>query len=157
MGSNIIANPSLVKEEILSGFAIGNHTFSHPHLRQLKTAAIIDEITKTDQELETITGRKPDLFRPPYEELTSQILTAARHSRKFVIMSTVTLEHKSVKDAAAMATRAVQLTTPGTIILAHDGRVDRSETVAALPDLILGLTAKGYRFVSLAELLHRDF
>jgi peptidoglycan/xylan/chitin deacetylase (PgdA/CDA1 family) len=52
-----------------------------------------------------------------------------------------------------MAQRVVKKCVPGSIILAHDGRTDRSKTVKALPLLIESLQDKGYRLVTLRQLL----
>ena len=47
----------------------------------------------------------------------------------------------------------VQQASKGNIILLHDGGGDRSQTLAALPEIIDQLRAKGYEFVSVGELL----
>jgi peptidoglycan/xylan/chitin deacetylase (PgdA/CDA1 family) len=61
------------------------------------------------------------------------------------------------RDGAVMARRAVAQTRPGTILIFHDGfdgRVgDRSETVKAVRLTVESLLAKGYRFVTVDELL----
>ena len=55
-----------------------------------------------------------------------------------------TIVHRVVTDTEA---------NKGNIILMHDGGGDRSHTVGALPGIIDGLRAKGYQFVSVADLL----
>ena len=42
---------------------------------------------------------------------------------------------------------------PGAIILTHDGGGDRSQTLAAIPAIIRTLKARGYRFVTVTDLL----
>ncbi|HEU0316306.1 MAG TPA: hypothetical protein VFR49_03185, partial [Solirubrobacteraceae bacterium] len=44
---------------------------------------------------------------------------------------------------------------PGTIILAHDGLLDRSRTVTALPLLLDELARRGYGVITVSELLRR--
>jgi peptidoglycan/xylan/chitin deacetylase (PgdA/CDA1 family) len=154
LGANACQYPELVKAESKAGHLIGNHTYSHPRLSQLSSGEIRAEIIETDDEIEKITHQKPHFFRPPYEELTENILTASRNQHKQIILSTITLEHESAKTPQAKAERVIRIVFPGAIILAHDGRLNRSQTIAALPYLIDGLTAKGYRIVTLKTLLH---
>ena len=71
-----------------------------------------------------------------------------------MILWTVALEHHDVPAARAMANRTLGLVRPGGIILMHDGGSDsRAKTVEALPMLLDGLKQKGYRCVTVPELL----
>ena len=54
-----------------------------------------------------------------------------------------------------IAERALEGAWDGSIVLFHDGGGDRSQTAAALPDVIEGLEARGYRLVTVAELQRR--
>jgi peptidoglycan/xylan/chitin deacetylase (PgdA/CDA1 family) len=47
----------------------------------------------------------------------------------------------------------VDTTQPGSIVLMHDGGGDRSETLAALPQVIDTLRARGYGFETVSQLL----
>jgi peptidoglycan-N-acetylglucosamine deacetylase len=152
-GANAVHYPELVRAESENGHFIGNHTFNHPHLSSLSQRSIRKEINATDQVIQKITGKQTLFFRPPYEELGEDILRYARSRRKIIVLSTVTLEHESARTPRAKAERVLRLTFPGAIILAHDGRLDRTTSVEALPYLIKGLKSKGYRIVPLSELL----
>jgi Predicted xylanase/chitin deacetylase len=151
-GANVKRYPELVRRIIKDGHAIGNHTYTHPHLSTMRVSQIKAQITATDTVIRKICGKKPLFFRPPYEELTENILIICHRLHKQIILSTITLEHESVKAPKAKAERVIRLVFPGAIILAHDGRLNRSTTVEALPYLIKGLRAKGYRIVSIREL-----
>lgn len=155
VGKNVQKYPQLVKREIENGHTIGSHTFSHPHLNTLSVEQIRSQLDKTDRMIETISGKKPSFFRSPYEELNENILRVSHLEHKQIILSTITLEHALAKTPKAKAERVIRMIFPGAIILAHDGRLNRHSTVEALPYLIQGLQAKGYRFVSLKELLHK--
>ena len=149
--------PQLVKEEIQNGHVIGNHTFSHPHLSTLSVDQIRTELDTTDEIIQEVSGKKPLFFRTPYEELNENILKVSHLGHKQIILSTITLEHALSKTPKAKAERVIRMVFPGAIILAHDGRLNRHSTVQALPYLIQGLQAKGYRFVSLQELFRKRF
>jgi peptidoglycan/xylan/chitin deacetylase (PgdA/CDA1 family) len=152
-GKNAAAHPELLRAELATGSEIGNHTFSHPHLQRMNLIHVERQISRTDEIIQRITGQKPLLFRPPYEELDQQILNASRNLRKTTVMSTISLEHHVIKEPRRMALIVVRNIRPGGIILAHDGRLDRSLTVIALPILIEELKHKGYHFVTVSELL----
>jgi peptidoglycan-N-acetylglucosamine deacetylase len=154
VGASVYQYPEIVKAEIKAGHSIANHTYSHPRLSTLAAGEIRAEIIEADAEIQKASGKTPEFFRPPYEELTEDILTVSREQHKQIIFSTITLEHESAKTPKAKAERVLRMIFPGAIILAHDGRLNRSKTVAALSYLINGLTAKGYRIISLKALLH---
>lgn len=52
----------------------------------------------------------------------------------------------------AIVSRVISAVQPGSIVLLHDGGGDRSETIAALPNIIRGLRDRGYRFITLDEM-----
>jgi peptidoglycan/xylan/chitin deacetylase (PgdA/CDA1 family) len=58
--------------------------------------------------------------------------------------------------AATLADRVLTQAHPGAIVLMHDGGGNRGRTVEALGTIIAGLKARGYRFVTVPELLEMD-
>ncbi len=55
--------------------------------------------------------------------------------------------------AGAIVQRVVSHTGPGAIIIEHDGGGPRGQTLAALPQIVSELRARGYRFVTVTTLL----
>lgn len=153
VGTNVRKYPELLNKEIELGYQIGNHTLTHPRLSKLNQMKILRQIQATDHLILEKSGLKTAIFRPPYEELTETILLASREAHKKIIMSTVTLERGGKYTPDQEVERVLKLIFPGSIILAHDGRLDRTRTVNALPKLIAGLKAKGYHIVPLKELI----
>ncbi len=154
LGENAAKHPEILNDEIDQGHEVGNHTYTHQHLNELTKEQIDEEIIKTDRVMKQVIGDYPALFRPPYEELDESILVSVREQNKQMILSTITLEHGDYSIEAEVS-RVVKKVFPGAIILAHDGRLNRTETVEALPILIRALKAKGYRIVPLKQLLHK--
>lgn len=147
--------PEILINEVHAGHEIGNHTYSHPHLLKETPEVIRKELESADQVIQKITGEKPIYVRSPYEELSESILTENRNLKKMTILSTITLERQTLKTPQAQAERVVSLVFPGAIILMHDGRLNRHQTVLALPYLIEQLHAKGYQIVPLRKILKR--
>nr|MCU0258428.1 hypothetical protein [Solirubrobacteraceae bacterium] len=53
----------------------------------------------------------------------------------------------------AIVGRVLAQSGPGAIILSHDGGGSRGQTLAALPAIVAGLRARGYRFTTVSGLL----
>ncbi len=108
-----------------------------------------------DEALKTFVGIRTYLFRPPRGDWNPTIFREAKESDKHIVLWSVALEHEATPGPAEMAARALNLVRPGAIILMHDGaNRSRESTVRALPLLIDGLKAKGYRFDTVPELLN---
>lgn len=117
----------------------------------------IGEIERCEREIERVCQVHTHLFRPPKGEWDGETFVSAEDLGYRMVMWSVTLEHRSAKTPEEMAERVIARVSPGIIILAHDGEpshaIDRRKTMAALPILIEGLRKRGYRFVTVPELL----
>lgn len=153
VGESCGAYPHLLRREITAGHEVQNHTFTHPDLVKDAAVSTEEEILRTHHAIEVITGREPCYFRPPRRLFTAETIDIADMNGYKVVLWTIGLENRKAKTPRDMAERVIKAAQPGIIILAHDGILDRSKTVAALPLLIEGYQKKGYRFVKLKELL----
>ncbi|NLG84796.1 MAG: polysaccharide deacetylase family protein [Firmicutes bacterium] len=153
VGSNVKRWPDLLRAEVAAGHEIGNHTYSHPELYKLPRDKVEKEIADGDAMVAEVTGVVPHFFRPPYERLSLAVFQAAWVCGKQIVLAGTALEHHEARTPQEMVARVLARIRPGTIILAHDGRLDRRKTVAALPLLLAELRARGYRVVTLGELL----
>lgn len=147
--------PQIVRRAAAEGHCIGNHTYSHPYLTRLSPDAVRNEIDSCERCLEANAGISTTLFRPPRGDWNPTVYRACVRSHSPLILWTVALEHHEAPTPSAMAQRVLEHVRPGDIILMHDGAfVSRETTVQALPLLIAGLQRRGYRCVTLPELLH---
>jgi len=155
-GINAQAHPDLIAAEIAGGHEIGDHTWSHPDLRSLPPPAMEAEMVRGAEAIHAAGAPIPQLFRPPYgsSDDTVAIVAAAQGYR--TVRWNLALEHYVnhrlgvVEGVEALLGRV----RPGSIILAHDGGVpERSRTLEALPLLLKGLEARGYRVVDASTLL----
>ncbi len=155
VGKNARRYPRLLNREIMEGNVVGNHTWDHPHLRRISTAKIKKELDKTSREITRITGQRPKYMRPPYGQLSNRVYSAI-YSRKYkvILWSDEFQEHifPTPQLDSEYVSRNIE---PGGIILGHDGRLDRRRCVKALPLVIAKLKAKGYRFVTIEELINK--
>jgi len=78
-GGWALANPERVLELAqYPDFEFGNHTFSHPHMPQVKDdRKVLEELQRTQQILYDMTGRIPRYFRPPFGEVNERVAFSA--------------------------------------------------------------------------------
>jgi peptidoglycan/xylan/chitin deacetylase (PgdA/CDA1 family) len=138
------------------GHRLGNHTWSHPFLPDLKWPEIAVQLERTDEILAGAAGlHGPRLFRPPYGSRTPKILArlADEPGGHTVVLWDVEPFDWQLPGADAIARSVLTQVKPGSIVVMHDGGGDRSQTVEALSPIIEGLLARDYRFVRVDELI----
>jgi len=157
VGREIQLHPDLARQEVAAGHAIGNHTWDHPVLTDDTPRQDLAEIERCEDEIEKICGKRTHLFRPPKGYWDGDTFIEAERLGYRMILWSAALEHHTAKTPQAMAQHVLRSVRPGMIILAHDGEpcrpIDRSKTMQALPLLVDGLQKRGYRFVTVPELL----
>ena len=155
VGERALARPDLVRAELRLG-EVGDHTASHRDLQRLPVAAAREEIARGADEIAQAGAPRPTLFRPPIGHETAGLIDWALHSEGLrTVLWTVAVERYTNHEPTTAAVRDVLARVrPGAIILAHDGGPPgRARTLAALPGLLDGLRRRGYRVVSVGDLL----
>ena len=147
IGRQIAKYPGIVSGLKAQGFELEDHTWDHLDLTKLSAAQVRLEISRTS---EALGGAQ--YVRPPSGSYDATILAQA-HSLglKLVLWNVDTLDWK-YRSAASVLAHVRSEVHPGAIILMHDGGGDRSQTVAALPEVIDWLRAHGYTLVRVDQL-----
>jgi len=168
IGESANQYPGIVKREFDLGNEVGNHTFTHPDFETISKSQLQFELNLTELLLESNLGVKTLLFRPPYgidhqPETASEIaMLPVPQSMGYIIVGAQIDPHDWGEadggtpppvDTIVQRVMNDAQNGHGNIILMHDGGGDRSHTIAALPQIIDGLRAKGYEFVSVGSLL----
>ena len=134
------------------GFPIGNHTASHPDLTTLPRRRIRNQIARDEHAMEAITGKPMiKVFRPPYGAYNRTVLQVAyRLGYKTALLWDTTDADTSsgVSDRAHL--RAAMRGTNGSVLLMHCGP---SVTPRILPDIVRGYRQRGFKFVTVPQLL----
>jgi peptidoglycan/xylan/chitin deacetylase (PgdA/CDA1 family) len=152
--------PAAARSIVAAGFRIGDHTVTHPYLTQLSDAAVQREIAAAAQQIISVTGKNPaPLFRFPYGDADARTIAIANRSGYVPVRWTVdtlgwegTAGHIS---ASVVVSRVLASARPGEIVLMHVGSNPDDHTTFdadALPQVISGLRARGYSFVTLDAL-----
>jgi peptidoglycan-N-acetylglucosamine deacetylase len=157
--------PDILRREYAQGEEIGNHTYTHPAWDDISKTQARWELNLTQRLIESTLGVKTILFRPPYgidhqPEYAEEVaqLPFAQDMGYLIIGQKIDphdwqLVNGKPYPAKDIVDEVVQQANDGNIILFHDGGGDRSQTLAALPQVIDTLRAKGYTFVSVTDLL----
>jgi peptidoglycan/xylan/chitin deacetylase (PgdA/CDA1 family) len=152
--------PAAARSIAAAGFRIGDHTITHPYLTQLSDAAGRHEIVGGAQQIISVTGKNPaPLFRFPYGDADTRTIAVANQAGYVPVRWTVdtlgwegTAGHIS---ASVVVSRVLAAARPGEIVLMHVGSNPDDHTTFdadALPQVISGLRAQGYSFVTLDAL-----
>ena len=153
-GNFAAANPDLVREMAARGHEIGNHSWTHTNFDDLNKDEIYSELTRTNDLLESITGQKITVFRPPYGHLSGQ----ARSIVNALGMQAVRWTHESM-DARAEASEAnslkysTQNLRGGSIILTH---TSTACTLAVLDQILQFYQDNNFEVVPVSQLLLND-
>lgn len=150
--------PDVTRRLVADGHVIGNHSLTHTFSTCLRTSAIADEITQTQQILGDITGAAPSLYRPPWLLRTPGLFPVLdRHGLRAVSGQFCHPLEVMQPAAARIARTAVARSSPGQILIFHDGFDGRGgfrgRTVEAVRVVIDALRADGYDFATVDELL----
>lgn len=150
IGKYVSRHPQLARQIADEGHAIGNHTYDHP--KEPSRSEAFTELDKAASEIETATGRKSALFRPPYGIARSQSVAEALRRGWTAFLWTISSADTSSTDPRTIASNVIHTPNPGDIVILHDGP-GHGYSAAALEMVLKELSEKGWKFVTLPELL----
>ena len=151
IGPNVAAHPEIVRRELADGDEIGNHSWTHPQLSKLSDQRVTEEIAKTQEAIKNACGYTPTLMRPPYGAITKrQREWIEKQFGLSVILWSVDPFDWKRPGASVISQRILSGAEPGSIILSHD---IHQQTIDAMPATLDALLAKGYKFVTVSELI----
>jgi peptidoglycan/xylan/chitin deacetylase (PgdA/CDA1 family) len=153
IGKHLLLYPEVARQVLDDGHVVGNHTWSHLYT-DVEPAIAAREIDNTSALMTKLLGVRTNLFRPPGGRLKNGLVEYATKRKYLIALWSIDPRdsHLPIK-AEQIVDTVLKEIQPGGVILLHDGGGDRSATIKALPVLISRLRTKGYKFVTLPELL----
>ncbi|MER5525654.1 polysaccharide deacetylase family protein [Streptomyces sp. NPDC002677] len=142
--------PELVRRMAAEGHEVASHTWDHKILTEISDRQIREELTRTDDAIERITGREPTLMRPPQGRTDADVHRICRELGLSEVLWSVTAKDYLTTDSALIEKRVLDQVSRDGIILLHD--IYRG-TVPAVPGIIDALKERGYVFVTVPQLL----
>jgi peptidoglycan-N-acetylglucosamine deacetylase len=154
LGERAVQFPSNVQREHADSDGIGDHTWDHPDLTTLPPEQVRSELQSTADEITSLTGARPTLWRPPFGAFNDTVTQIASSLGLSMRLWDVDPADFNMPGTDVIVSSVVNNVSNGSIVLLHDGsqetNFDRSQTVAALPTIIDTLRAAGYSFGSLS-------
>ncbi len=157
LGRTVPARSRVLARMLAEGDEIGNATWSGSHAAALTEDALATELKRTNAEVQAVVPFRPCLTRPPYNEGTARLARVARSLDLTTALWSVDPHDQSLSDPAVIARRVLRDVEPGAIVLLHDGGSGRWATVQALPRILDALHRRGYRVVTVSQLLTHDW
>jgi cellulose synthase/poly-beta-1,6-N-acetylglucosamine synthase-like glycosyltransferase/peptidoglycan/xylan/chitin deacetylase (PgdA/CDA1 family) len=159
IGSQVARYPGLVRMLVRDGNEIGNHTFTHVLLSGVPGWQRQMQVDLTEAAIAGVTHHYTRLIRPPYSATPDavtprdeRVLAQLAGRRYYIVLANYDSQDWQRPGVARIVKNASPPGTAGGIVMLHDGGGDRSQTVAALRKLIPRLRARGFRFVTVAQL-----
>jgi peptidoglycan/xylan/chitin deacetylase (PgdA/CDA1 family) len=144
---------AIERRMLADGDMIGDHTWSHIDVAAAGALAQTQIEHAADAIRTAAHGFEPCLFRAPDGDVSPALIAEARSLGFTTIQWNIDPRDWARPGVAEIEGDVLDNARPGGIVEMHDGGGDRSETLAALPDIITTLRARGYRFVTVTQLL----
>ena len=145
--------PDSVKKIYESGNEIASHSDTHPHVNNLSYEENIEEIEKSNQKIEKITGQRTKIYRAPYGEYNDTVIKAANDKGYYTIQWDLdTLDYTGIT-GGEMWNRLEGKIKEGDIILSHNGT---KHTADSLDMIIKNIKAKGFEVVKVSDLIYKE-
>jgi peptidoglycan/xylan/chitin deacetylase (PgdA/CDA1 family) len=137
--------------ELRDGDVLGDHTFTHPELT--RSGNVRGQLQSTIAVIRELSGYTPCVFRPPYGAYDGSVVATARSLGLATVLWNVDPRDWALPGVGAIERTVLAQVQPGSIIISHDGGGPRGQTLAAYPSIIAALRGRGYRIVTIPELL----
>ncbi len=155
LGERVEGRERLLRRTLEEGHEIGNHAFRHHRLAG-GTAGAYREARRTNAAIRRAARFVPRVFRPPYGSAGRGVVLGARLAGLVTVGWDVNPKDYETPGAEAIRRRMLERVKPGSIVLLHDDRRAREQTVEAIDGALAELCRRGYRFVTTSELLALD-
>lgn len=147
LGVEIEESPELVEQMYEEGHLIGNHSYQHVNLCNLTDEKAIEQVVKTNELIEAITGERPQFIRPPFGSWKKNL---DYETTMIEVLWDVDPLDWNTSNTDVVVKRVLKSVEDGDIILLHDA--SQSSVDAAL-QIIDQLQKEGYLFVTVDELI----
>jgi len=150
IGQEVPGRAWIMRTVLRQGNEIGNHSLQH----ELNPSG--GSLHETNRLIRNATGFRPCDFRPPGGHVNSGLIARAHAQRMVTVDWDVDPRDWANPGVGAIVSNVIGHAHSGSIVVMHDGGRSRSQTVAALPAILSHFRNRGYRFVTVAELLGHE-
>ena len=157
VGENIEYQKDVLKEVYNQGHEIGNHMYAHENINKISKKEIKESIIKTNNLIKEVTGKAPNIIRPPYGIVNDDLKEICDELDMDIILWT---DDKDSKDwelipESEIINNVTKKVSNGDIFLFHDGNEKYKNTLSAIDVIIPQLQKKGYKWVTVSTLINK--
>lgn len=146
--------PESVKQLSDAGHQVQNHSTNHPHMTKLSAEQMLQQLETCNEKIAAITGVTPSLFRAPYGDYNNLVVeTVEGYGMKTIQWDVDSRDWKAEFTVDRIVKGVLDNVQPGSIVLFHN---DAENTPEALPIILEQLTAEGYSFEFVSDLIYPD-
>jgi peptidoglycan-N-acetylglucosamine deacetylase len=146
IGKNCSRHPELVKQIHEAGHTIGNHSFNHLLLPTLPTKQLEQEIEVTNKLIEQVTGKAPELFRPPFGLMDYRAASILKELEMTAVYWGSVSDDWSNPGQHRIVRRVMWRVADGSLIVLHEGSHLGKQTTGAAGEIIRRVKNLGYHF-----------
>jgi probable sporulation protein (polysaccharide deacetylase family) len=142
-------NPEMAKMIVDAGHEVGNHSYTHPDMKQLSSSSIREQLAKTNEVIKSVTDVTPTWFAPPSGSMRDEVVKIADEMNMGTVMWSVDTIDWQRPEPHVLVQRVMGKVHNGALILMHP----TSSTSDSLETLILSVKQKGYSFGSVSMMV----
>ena len=154
VGQNIEYYPEAARAVVDAGHEIGNHTYTHNRVKAMSQDEVFAEMSRCDDMIYRLGECQTVLFRPPEGAFGEAVEKSAEMLGYSVILWSIDTRDWDHSTPAEIFQNVTQNIDSGDIILMHDYVGYNSPTPQALELIIPELQSRGYKFVTVSELIN---
>ena len=147
------------KAKFLAGqpqFEIADHSYYHPHMMEKPDDRDLRELKRTQRIIKKVTGKTPRYFRPPFGEVDDRIVKLAASVGLVTIQYDIASGDPDPNLSAKRIARVVLRDAQGGSIIVFHMNKNGVHTAEELPPIIEGLREKGFKLVTVGEMLREE-
>jgi peptidoglycan/xylan/chitin deacetylase (PgdA/CDA1 family) len=150
VGVRVKQDPQFLRQAVAQGCEIGNHTYDHQRLPGLEPHEIANELRFDDMAIYKACGIHTNIMRPPGDEYDDKVSHVLKAMGYVDVCWTDAAKDYLDQTPEWISQRVLDRVEPGSIILLHQ---DWPGTAVALPVIIRGLQAQGYKMVTISTMM----
>jgi peptidoglycan-N-acetylglucosamine deacetylase len=156
LADNARRHPDIVRSLAEQGHTVAVHGTSHAKLHRARDAQIEHELSTAVRELEALGVAPVRLYRPPHGLKNSAVFRVTRKLGFRIWAWSRGIWDTDRPAPDVLVRRATRFACSGMVLLLHDGRgtednPDIAPMLAALPQILQRLRARGFSFVTLDQ------